>query len=99
MWQGLYDVVCGVDEIDVVIVMFFDFGCYGEDVGIEDDVLWWKVYVVDQNVIGVVVDFDFVVFGVGLFYFVKGYDDDCCVIVVVQVGMVDEGCFVFFQVD
>lgn len=97
VWVGVGDLFGGVDEIDIIVVVFFDFCCYGKDVGVKDDV--FGCYVVDfgQDVIGVLVNFDFVVFVVGLIGFVKGYDYNCCFIGVVQVGVMDELFFVFFE--
>lgn len=95
--QGLFDDVGGFDEVYCVVVVFFDVCSDGEDVWVEDDVLWWEVDFVDQDVVGVGVDFDFVCIGVGLFGFVECYYYCRGVIVQYFVCVFVEQCFVFFQ--
>lgn len=87
-----------VNEINGVVVVFFDIGGNGKDVWIEDDVGWIEVNV-GQYVVGVLVNFYFLFIGVGLVLFVEGYDYYCSVVVYIVFGVFDEFFFVFFQVD
>ena len=55
-----------LDKGAAVIVVFFDAGGDGEDVGIEDDVFRRKADLVHQHVIGAAADFDLALRRVGL---------------------------------
>lgn len=70
------------DEVDCVVVVFFDVCCDCEDVWVEDDVFWWEVDFVYEEVVWVFVDFGFVCVGIGLVGFVECYYDCGCVVVV-----------------
>lgn len=39
------------DEVDCVVVVFFDVCCDCEDVWVEDDVFWWEVDFVYEEVV------------------------------------------------
>ena len=56
----------GLDEIDAVVVVLFDAGGHGKDVGVEDDVLGREAHFVDQNAVGAFADLDLARKGVGL---------------------------------
>lgn len=97
VWQCVFDDVGGFDEVDCIVVVFFDVGGDGEDVWIEDDVLWWEVDFIYQDVVGVCVDFDFVCVGIGLVVFVEGYYYGGGVVVQYFVCVFYELCLVFFE--
>jgi len=72
-WQVLLDPARGLDEVHRVVVVLFDAGGNGEDVGVEDDVLGREIDLVDQNAVGALADLDLACVGVGLAFFVKGH--------------------------
>ena len=76
MRQVLANPARGFDEIDAVVVVFFEAGGDGEDVRIEDDVLRREVELLDQQVIGALADLDLALVGVGLSDLVERHDDD-----------------------
>ena len=69
--QVLLDPACGVDEVHRVVVVLFNAGGNGEDVGVEDDVFGREAYFIDQDSVGAFANFDFALVGVGLAFFVK----------------------------
>ncbi len=69
----LLDATDRVDEIDCVVVVFFDPGCHGQDVRIKDDVLGRKVGFVNEQVVGTLADSNLVLFVGGLALLVKGH--------------------------
>lgn len=96
MWQFVFDVFVGVDKVLCVVVMFFDIGGDGKDIGVEDNIFWWEVDFFGQDFVGVMVNFNFMFVGVGLINFVESYYYYCGVVVVNQFCMVDKGFDVFF---
>ena len=54
--QVLLDPAGGFDEINRVVVVLFDAGGNGEDVGVEDDVLGRESDLVDQDAVGALAD-------------------------------------------
>lgn len=81
MWQFVFDVFIGVDKVLCVVVVFFNIGGDGKDIWVENDVFWWEVYFFGENFVGLVVNFDFMFVGIGLFLFIKSYYYYCGVIV------------------
>jgi hypothetical protein len=69
----LLDPARGFDEIDRVVVVLFDAGGDGEDVGVEDDVLGRETHLIDQDAPGAFADLDLARIGVGLTLLVKGH--------------------------
>ena len=72
--EVLLDPLRGVEEIEGVVVVLVDAGGDGEDVGVEDDVLWRETDVIDEGAVGAFADFDLVFVGGGLTVFVEGHD-------------------------
>lgn len=99
VWVVFFDQMGGFDEVNGVFVMCFYISGYCEYIRIEDDVLWMEVYLLGENVIGLFVNGYFVFDGVGLFFFVKSYDDCCGIIVLNGFCLLDKGFFFFFQGD
>src|SRR5580765_2838563 len=64
------------NEIDRVIVVFVDSGGDGEDVWVEDDVLWRKADFLGQNPIRASANFDFSFKGIRLAFFIKRHHDN-----------------------
>jgi hypothetical protein len=64
--QVLLDPARGLDEIDAVVVVLFDAGGHGKDVGVEDDVLGREADLIDQHAVGALADLDLARVGVGL---------------------------------
>jgi hypothetical protein len=69
--QVLLDPARGVDEIDRVVVVLFNAGGHGEDVGVEDDVFGREAHLIHQDAVGALADLDLALVGVGLAFFVK----------------------------
>ena len=67
---------CRFDEIDAVIVVFFQARCDCENVRIEDDVLRWEIQLCGEEVIGAFADFGLARKRIGLPHFVERHHDD-----------------------
>src|SRR5882724_9896094 len=64
------------DEIDGVVIMFLDARGYGEDVGIENNVLCREADFLRQEAVGTLADLNLAFKVIGLAAFIKGHDDD-----------------------
>ena len=73
--EVLLDPAGGVDEVESVVVVLFESGGDGEDVGVEDDVFGREVDLVDEDAVGAFADADLLFVGGGLALLVKGHDD------------------------
>ncbi len=72
----LFDPTCGFDEVDCVVVVFLDSGGYGEDVGIEDDVVGREVDFFREDVVGSLANGNSAFVAVGLALLVEGHNDN-----------------------
>ena len=73
--QVLLDPAGGLDEVHRVVVVLGDAGGHGEDVGVEDDVFGGEAFLLGEDAVGALADFDLALVGVGLAFFVEGHDD------------------------
>lgn len=76
----MFDVFVGVDKVLCIVVVFFNVGGDCEDVWVEDDIFWWEVNFFGEDFVCLMVNFDFLCVGIGLFLFVKGYYYYCCIV-------------------
>ncbi len=95
--QVLLDPARGVDEIDRVVVVLFNAGGHGEDVGVEDDVFGREAHLIHQDAVGALANFDLAREGVGLALFVKGHHHGGGAVALDQLGLVLEGFHAFFH--
>ena len=86
-----------MEEVYGVVVVFFDSGGDGEDVWVEDDVLWVEADFIYEDVVGALADVDLVLVGGGLAVFIECHDDDCCAVFHDFTGVFAEGVFSFFE--
>jgi hypothetical protein len=63
----------GLDEVHRVVVVLFNAGGNGEDVGVKNDVFRREPHLVDQNTVSTLADIDLARVGVGLALLVKGH--------------------------
>ena len=97
--QVLLDPAGGFDEIDRVVVVFFDAGGDGKDVGIEDDVLGREAHLFDQNLVGTLANLDLALVGVGLPLLVKRHDHRGRTVAADQLGLALEFIDTLFHAD
>ena len=55
--------------------MLLDASGDGENVGVENDVLWWEMHFIDKNSIGSLANADLFFVGGGLTFFIECHDD------------------------
>ena len=65
-----------LNEIDRVIVVFFDTRGHGQHVGIENNIMRIKSYFVHQDMISPFTDLNLAAEGIGLSLLVESHDDD-----------------------
>ena len=94
----LPDPACGVDEVHRVVVVLFDAGGNGKDVGVKDNVGRVEADA-GQHIIGALADFGFAFEGIGLAVFVKGHHHHRSAVAHAVPGTFDELLFAFFQAD
>ena len=97
--QVLLDPACGLDEVDRIVVVFFDAGGDGEDIGIKNNVFWGEVEFLHQYPVGALADLDLAGVGVGLAFFVKGHHHRCGAIAAQQPGLLFEAVYPLFHAD
>jgi len=97
--EVFFDPAGGVDEVEGVVVMLFDSGGDGEDVGVEDDVFGREADFVDEDVVGAFADAAFVIVGGGLALFIEGHDDGGGPVIKDVAGVFFKGFFAFFEGD
>ena len=67
------DPLGGLDEVHAVVVVLFDAGGDGEDVGVEDDVFRREADLVDQQAIGALADLGLASESIRLALLVEGH--------------------------
>ena len=97
--QVLLDPARGLDEVHGIVVVLFDAGGDGEDVGVEDDVLGRETDLLNQQAIGARANVDLALIGVGLALLVKGHDHRGRPIATDQLGLAFEFGLAFFHAD
>ena len=99
MGQVLFDPTGCLDEVDSVVVMFFDAGGYRENIWIKNNIFRRETHLLGQNVVGPLADFGFACKRIGLAFFIKRHHNDCRTITAAQPGLLDEFFLTFFQTD
>ena len=91
------DPACGFDEIDGIVVMLFDTGGDGEDIGVENDVFRREADGIDQQIVGAFANGDLSLVSVCLSLFVECHDDDGRTIPAAQFRLSEKFGFTGFQ--
>ena len=74
--EVIFDPTGGADEVDRIIVVFFDSGGHGEDIGVENDVICREFDFLREDVVGPLADGNPAFEAVGLTLFVECHHDD-----------------------
>ena len=89
----------GIDECVRVVVMLFDAGCDGKDVGIKNDVLRRESHFIDKHAVGALADLNFALETISLSLFVEGHDDRRGAISADEAGLFLEFFRTFLEAD
>ena len=89
----------GFDEVHGVVAVFVDPRADGEDVGIEDDVLWIEARLLDKDSVTAGADLDLALQTVGLAGFVERHDDHSRPVGLAAAGRVEEGLLALLEAD
>ena len=99
MRQVLADPARRLDEVDAVIVVFFQPGRDRKDIRIEDDVFGRKADLVDQDVVGALADLGLARKRIGLSDLVERHHHDGGAMAARDLGLVDEFLHAFLHRD
>src|SRR5690606_16083993 len=86
-----------LDEVDRIMIVFFDAGGDRKHVGVEDDVLRREAHLIDQNAIGPFANFLAALEAVGLPLFVEGHDHRRRAVLAAQLGVLDKSGLAFLM--
>ena len=95
--QGTLDVRHGFDEVHSVVVVLFNAGGDGKDIGVEDNVFRREIHFFSEQLVGSGTDFHFALTGFRLAFLIKGHDDHCRTVTTQQSRLVQEGFFTFLH--
>jgi hypothetical protein len=80
-----------LDEVDAIIVVLHHACSNCENIGVEDNILWWKIHLrADQDIIGAFAYTNFLFFCGSLTLFIKSHDDHSSPMLANDVGMTNE---------
>ena len=84
-------------EVEGICIVCLNASGYGEDIGVEDDVLRSHTYDIDKQMVGTLADGDAALIGVGLSLFVEGHDHDGSTEAAYLTGMGKERLFALLE--
>ncbi len=99
MRQGRHDLARRFNEIDTVIIVFFDTGRHCKDVRVKDDVFRRETDLLGQDLVGPGTDFDLARLGIGLPGFIESHDDNRRTISTNELSVMDKGFLAFLHRD
>ncbi len=98
-WARRLDDARGLDEVDGVVVVLFEPGGDGEDVGIEDDVGRIEAGLFGQNLVRALTDRDLALDGIRLSDLVEGHDYDAGAKALNDLRLVEKVGLAFLEAD
>jgi hypothetical protein len=51
VWALFFDALTCIDEVNTIVVVFINASSNSQDVWIKDDVLWWKLKLINKYII------------------------------------------------
>ena len=72
--QVLLDPAGGFNEVHRIVVVLFNAGGNGKNIGVKNDVFRREAHFIHQDAVSALTDFNFALKGVGLALLVKGHD-------------------------
>ena len=98
LWQVLLNPAHGTNKVNAVCLMLFQTGSYGEDVHVEDNVLWWETNA-RQQLVGAFGDGYLAFVRCGLSLLVEGHHHDGGTQSEQLLGLTEEVCLAVLQTD
>ena len=95
----LFNPMGRLNEIDAIVVMFFNPGSYGENIWIKNNIFCRETDLLGQYAVSPLTNFGLARKGIGLTFFFKGHNNNRCAIAATKVGMFNEFFLTFFQTD
>ncbi len=99
MRQFAFDIFTGADKIHRIIIMLFNAGGYGKDIGVKDDVFRRKTDLFSQNFISTTANLDFARAGIRLTNLIKGHYDHRSAVATHQPRVMYKGVNALFHRD
>ena len=97
MWAVLGYVATGFDEIERVVIVFFDPRGNGKDVGVKHNILRRKSDGLCQDLVGALADFQFTGPGISLTGVIKSHHHNSKSVLPNFACLLNENGFAFFQ--
>ena len=97
MGQVLLNVFNNVQKLNGIVIMFFNAGGDGENIGVKNNIFCWKAHFINQNPIGTLTNLKLAFSGISLTYFVKRHHDDGSAIAAHELGMFNKLINAFFH--
>ena len=97
--QVLFDPTRGLNKVHCVVVVLFNAGGNGKDVGVKNDVFGCKADLVNQDAVGARANFSLAGIGVGLALFVKGHHHRGGTVALDELGLALELFYPLFHAD
>ena len=97
MRQLAFDVFAGADKVLCVVVMLFDTGGDGKDIGVEDNIFRREADLFGEDFVGATANLNFTFAGVGLTNLVESHHHHRGAVAANQFRMVDKGFDALFH--
>ena len=99
MRQVRFDTAASFEEMHGVIIMLFNPCRHGENIRIKNDVFWREIHFIDEQIISPLTDFEFMVCGLRLAFFIKRHDNSGSAQIAYNTCMGQELFFTLFHRD
>ena len=96
VWQVLFNPASGFNEIDRVVVVFFNTSGNCKHVRVKNNVFGREANIIDQHIIRAFTNFTFTCCCVGLSHFVKSHHNNGCTVLAAEAGFFDKLIISFF---
>src|ERR671932_1738111 len=99
MGEGTGDLTHRLNVVYAVVVVLLDAGGDGEDVGVEDDVLWWEANPLGKDTVGASTDLDLPLLCIRLAFLVESHHDHGGTILLQEPRLPDELLLALLHAD
>ena len=93
----LLDPACCIKKVNCILAVLFHPCSYRKNIGIENNVLVVKLYLIDKNPIAALTDLDATLVGICLSLFIESHDHHCCTKFLDGLGLLNKFFFPVFQ--
>ena len=95
--QIFFNPACSINKIYSIVVMLFNAGSNGKDIGVKNNIFRWKADLINENLIAALTNFCLALKGICLTHFVKCHHYRCCTVTTNQACLFSERLFALFE--